>query len=132
MDKERLLEFIAKAHKAGYAAGELANEVKNSDGSTTITYKLGPFSYHDNYFGGEPFGGREVVFFEGKPVWIMVYYGAVEKEFAEFKTIYAFLQKALKLVPANSPSHDRRYLKKVDFDIKILGKVKLTNFQGRK
>lgn len=32
---------------------------------------------NDNFFGGEPYGGREVVFYEEKPVWMMVYYGWV-------------------------------------------------------
>ncbi len=41
------------------------------------------WAFHDNYFGGEPYGGRSVAFHQGKPVWIAVYYGWVEGPLAE-------------------------------------------------
>ena len=103
MDTKQLAKFIAEAHKAGYAAGEAANKVKEQDGSTTLTYGKGSWKYHDNYFGGEPFGGREVAFFENKPVWMMVYWGRVNESVKDFEGVYAFLQKALKLAPEKAP-----------------------------
>ena len=103
VNKRQLLKFIAEAHKAGYAAGEAANKVKEQDGSTTLTYGKGSWKYHDNYFGGEPFGGREVAFFENKPVWMMVYWGRVNESVKDFEAVYTFLRKALKLVPEEAP-----------------------------
>ena len=59
--------------------------------------------YHDNYFGGEPFGGREVVFLQNEPIYIMTYYGLVDESIVDFEPIYKVLQKALSLIPEDYP-----------------------------
>ncbi|OHA57710.1 MAG: hypothetical protein A2114_02415 [Candidatus Vogelbacteria bacterium GWA1_51_14] len=89
-----LQRFLAEANRHGYAAGESKNWIKEPDGSTTIDYEFGFWRYHDNFFGGEPYGGREVVFYEGKAVWMMVYYGWVEVG-QDASLIYRFLREAL-------------------------------------
>jgi hypothetical protein len=101
--RKRLYEFLVKAKTATYAAGEKAKKIVEADKSTTLIFKEDDFRYHDNYFGGEPFGGREVVFFQNEPVYIMTYYGSVSESVSEFKTIYNFLQKALLLIPKDYP-----------------------------
>jgi len=58
--------------------------------------------YHDNYFGGEPYGGREVVFVGDKAVWMMVYYGLVHME-NENKEVYSFLVESLRNTTAEMP-----------------------------
>lgn len=70
ISNDQLCEFLVKAKKATYAAGELAKKIINDDKSTTLIYEDGNLKYHDNYFGGEPYGGREVVFLDGKPIYI--------------------------------------------------------------
>lgn len=95
-------KFIVEANKNGYAAGGSAKIKKEKDKSSTIEYKKGDWKYHDNYFGGEPYGGREVVFYKNKPVWMMVYYGWVNKG-NELKPVYGFLQSALRAIPENNP-----------------------------
>lgn len=104
--KEKLLEkicaFIVEANRHGYAAGDQIAKIKEADGSTTIFYENGGWKYHDNYFGGEPYGGREVVFYQGKPVWMMVYYGWVNPG-VELKPVYGFLQEALRAIPEENP-----------------------------
>ncbi|TSC77766.1 MAG: hypothetical protein G01um101429_969 [Parcubacteria group bacterium Gr01-1014_29] len=77
MNKETLRKFLIEANKAGYAGGKEREWIKESDGSTTIPFQKGEWRSHDNFFGGEPYGGRSVVFYQEKPVWIMVYYGCV-------------------------------------------------------
>ena len=74
MDKHALKKFLIACNKAGYAGGEEKKWIKERDGSTTIPFKLGDCESHDNFFGGEPYGGRTVVSYKGKPVWIMVYF----------------------------------------------------------
>ena len=59
--------------------------------------------YHDNYFGGEPFGGREVVFLQNEPIYIMTYYGLVDESVSNFEAVYKILQKALSLIPEDYP-----------------------------
>lgn len=130
MDKEHILKFITEAHKAGYATGEAANKFKEKDGSTTITYERGTWKYHDNYFGGEPFGGREIVFFENKPVWVMIYYGSMDKPVEDFKGVYAFLRKALKLVPEHNPYRGPKEFNEGEFEYKNTWRGDIEEFSG--
>ena len=93
-----LRKFLVEANKAGYAAGEKAKVVDGPDGSHTITHESadGRWKYHDEYYGGEPYGGREVVSVDGKGVWMMVYYGWVIPG-VDHSSIYKFLQEALRV-----------------------------------
>ncbi|OGY21892.1 MAG: hypothetical protein A2113_01020 [Candidatus Woykebacteria bacterium GWA1_44_8] len=130
MNKEHLLKFIVEAHKAGYAAGEAASEIKEKDGSTTVTYKKGSWKYHDNYFGSEPFGGREVIFYGNKPVWMMVYYGSVDKSIGDFERIYTFLQKSLKLAPKDNPYRGPREFEEAEFKYQNTWQGGIESFSG--
>jgi len=100
---EELLQFLVEAKKQTYALGDQAKTVKEKDGSTSLTFELGDYLYHDNYFGGEPFGGREIVFYRHKPLMIMVYYGRVLNSRFNVQEIYSFLQKFLSKVPFDYP-----------------------------
>src|SRR3989344_5351128 len=93
-DLSELQKFIFDASRATYASGDESIKQKQADGSTTIRYEQGKYLFHDNYFGGEPYGGREVVLLRGKAIWMMVYYGLV-KEAASAKEIYPFLMESL-------------------------------------
>jgi hypothetical protein len=57
---------------------------------------------HDNFFGGEPYGGRMVVFDDGRPVWMMVYYGWVVPEL-DANAVYGVLRRALMEMPEEAP-----------------------------
>lgn len=103
IDKKQLCEFLVKAKKSTYAAGETAKKIIEKDKSTTLIFEDGDFKYQDNYFGGEPFGGREVVFLKNEPIYIMTYYGFVDESISNFEIIYKFLQKALLLIPKDYP-----------------------------
>ena len=98
MNKEQLCQFLVDSNNAGYAGGEAKKWIKEPDGSTTIPFEKGSWKSHDNFFGGEPYGGRTVVFYEGKPYWMMVYYGWVE-EGIETDPVYGVLKNALKQMP---------------------------------
>ena len=101
MDIDNLRKFIIESNKTGYASGESGK--KEADGSNTIIYESGDWKSHDNYFGGEPYGGRVIVSHKGKPFWIMVYYGKVEKTIKDFSEVYSFLRKAISIVPEDYP-----------------------------
>ncbi|NTU73688.1 hypothetical protein HGB07_06010 [Candidatus Roizmanbacteria bacterium] len=102
MEQKLLKKFLLNSNGAGYAGGEEKKWIKEPDGSTTIPYESGEWKSHDNFFGGEPYGGRMVVFFQNKPVWMMVYYGWVE-EGVEADAVYRILREALKRMPAEAP-----------------------------
>lgn len=124
MDLDALKQFILDASKATYASGDESIKEKQPDGSTTITFEKGVYRYHDNYFGGEPYGGREVVFLDNKPVWMMVYYGLVHNS-VPAKTIYPFLMESLSQASIDSPyrgpaeyrNGSFRYENKVDGEV---------------
>ncbi len=93
MNNELLKQFIYKASRATYASGDESKREKEEDGSHSIRFVDGDYSLHDNYFGGEPYGGREVVFLKNKPIWMMVYYGLVYS--GVNSEVYNILMKAL-------------------------------------
>jgi len=123
LDQKILCEFLVKAKQATYAAGENAKKISNSDSSTTLIFEAGEWKYHDNYFGGEPFGGREVVFFQGKPVYLMVYYGKVSATVQDFSQVYGVLQGALSQITIEAPYRGPREYLQGDF-------VYRNNYQG--
>jgi len=96
----KIAEFLLEANEHGYAA--YVRDTKEPDNSHTIEYSSGDWRYHDNYFGGEPYGGREAVFFKGKPVYMMVYYGSVNQNIGTHK-VYPFLRKALLIRQKENP-----------------------------
>lgn len=114
MNKKALRQFLIDSNKAGYTGGEEKKWIKKSDGSTTIPFEKGSWKSHDNFFGGEPYGGRTVVFYEGKPYWIMVYYGWVE-EGVEANPVYGVLRNALMQMPEDYPFRGSKEYKEGDF-----------------
>lgn len=128
MNQEALRSFIQRANKEGYGSGK-ENWKKEEDGSTTIVCKFGDFRAHDNFFGGEHYGGRKVIFYKGEPVWIMVYYGAVVAG-QDINRIYATIQKALSNAPAEMPVRGPRELeyRKLTYENGWRGNIE--NFSG--
>lgn len=102
MTTDSLKQFLLDSNTAGYAGGDSKHWIKNDDGSTTIPYEQGLWRSNDTFYGGEPFGGRIIVFYENRPYWMMVYYGWVEKD-VDHSLVYKVLQGALKQMPAEYP-----------------------------
>ena len=96
VDINQLKAFKKEAHGAGYESENPANEIKEKDGSTTLWYESGDWKFHDNYFGGEPYGGRTVISYKNKPIWMMVYYGWLDEKVSDVNEAYSFLRKALR------------------------------------
>jgi hypothetical protein len=102
MDIDSLKQFLIASNKAGYAGGNEKKWLKEPDGSTTIPFTKGQWTSHDNFFGGEPYGGRIVVSYAGKAVWMMVYYGWV-KVGINPDLVYGILREALMSMPEDHP-----------------------------
>lgn len=68
MNSDDLRKFLIIAKKAGYASGGESGAVKEDNDSKSTRFEEGDFKFHDNWFGNEPFGGREVVFYKINPI----------------------------------------------------------------
>ena len=90
---EQFQKFREKANKHGYFVAK--EPIEEMDGSHTYIYELGDWKMHDNFFGGEPYAGRVVYFYQEKPYWIYVYYGAIDPSVNNVDEVYAFLRKAM-------------------------------------
>lgn len=112
IDKDSLCEFLVEAKKSTYASSDLANESAELDKSTSLFFQKWDWKYHDNYFWWEPYGGREVVFYNEQPVYIMTYYWSVIEEISDLKHVYKFLQEALRLIPRGNPFRGPKEYKK--------------------
>ena len=93
MNKTKLLNFIAKAHKNTYAAPkEIKAKYKVEPllpGHKDYDFVDGDFRYHDSYAGWKWPPGKEIIFYKDKPIWCMSYQGKLLKEDPDEK-IYAF------------------------------------------
>ena len=73
---DELNQFIVHAKAASYVGGG-ARSLPYRAGSHDLQLHEGGFSYLDSYFGEADFIGQEIVYFEGRPVWAMNYYGRI-------------------------------------------------------
>lgn len=122
MDISNLKQFLIQFNEAGFASDNRNMWTKELDGSTSITYENGEYMAHDNFFGGEPYGGREVIFLNNKPSWMMVYYGWVVEGFDK-NEVYKALRNALMNQPKDFPV---RGPKEIEFE----GFVYKNNWEG--
>ena len=129
MNKEALKQFLIDSNKAGYAGGEEKKWIKEDDGSTTIPFEKGPWRSDDNFFGGEPYGGRTIVFHKGKPAWIMVYYGWVA-EGVETDPVYGVLRGALMRMPEDYPFRGPKEYKEEEFTYTNSWEGEVDRFSG--
>lgn len=127
-DKIALKSFIFKASKATYASGDESIRKKQPDSSTTIEFEDGAYKYNDNYFGGEPYGGREVVFLNGKPLWMMVYYGLVYG--GVNKEVYSFLTESLSNTTLEMPYRGPALYEKKEWRYENQTSGEAENFSG--
>ena len=73
---ERLRAFIVRAKATTYV-GDGQHAPACRPGSHDLKFADGDWAYLDSYFGGRDFIGEEVVYYLGKPVWAMNYYGRI-------------------------------------------------------
>jgi Domain of unknown function (DUF5680) len=109
-----LARFLLRAKLATYASGGEAAERDLDAGSKYFEFevKKSGLKYTDRYFGFNPFGGEEIVYKNGKPVWIMNYYGvSVTQGIVDARQIYSFLRKAMRKVDTASPFRGPKSLK---------------------
>ncbi len=130
MNLEELRAFLVDANKHTYSTGDESLNNKEKDGSTTILYEKEGWRFHDNFFGGEPYGGRVVILHKDSPVWIMVYYGFIEIGVPP-ETIYPILQKALRQMPPEAPFRGPEEMKEGKFEYHNVWSGTIEKFSGK-
>jgi len=128
MNFNDLKTFLIAAKKRGYASNGELSAVKEEDGSKSTRYEQGVWKFHDNWFGGEPFGGREVVFYKKIPYWLMVYYGSESKK---TENLIIFLIKALRVIPKEMPIRGPKTFEEKAFLYKNLWEGTIDKFIGK-
>ncbi|MFH0713968.1 MAG: DUF5680 domain-containing protein [Candidatus Micrarchaeota archaeon] len=90
------------------------------------------FKYRDRYHARDsrPFGGEEIVWQNGKAIWIMNYYGYILSYKIDCKKVYDFLRKAMSLVNEKRPFRGPSHLKEGDFEYIDKSEGTLDNFKG--
>jgi hypothetical protein len=132
INKNELANFLVWAKKNSYAAGDKAIKVKLQDGATEIMHVEKNWKYKDRYYGGEPFCGGEVVFYNNEAVWAMNFYGRVaEDRHDQMGPIYKFLQKSLALIDASVPFRGPMKHAEGEFEYHNVYNGNLTQFTGK-
>ncbi len=90
-----LQRLLKQFNLKGYA-DESAKYELQADNSKRLELKSDDYTYKDTFWGGEPYGGYEVIFENEKEKLLINYYGWVEKG-EDFKAAYSILRHALKL-----------------------------------
>ncbi len=85
-------EFLALARRETYA---IPHGDKLGDGTEHMAFDLGSWRYRDRYTGRNPYGGQELVWFEGRPVWMKNYLAEVVSQACSSEAIYRFQRLVL-------------------------------------
>ncbi|MBI2446735.1 MAG: hypothetical protein HYV51_02865 [Parcubacteria group bacterium] len=100
-----LNQFLVSAKTNTYASENAVKRILE-DGARELVYENGIFRYRDRYYGFNPFIGEELVWENGKLVWVMNYFGGVYHEVIDLvrsEEIYDFLKLSLRQVPEDKP-----------------------------
>lgn len=129
MGVDLLTKFLHQASMP-HAHGT-SNAQSMPDGSTAITFEDGNWSFHDNFFGGQPYGGRAIIHYKQKPLWIMVYYGQVHDTNLKPDDIYTFLRLALQHAPEDKPFRGPDSFTKGNFEYRNKVEGTMSNYSGK-
>ncbi len=124
-----LKKYMVKA-QAPHAFGT-AEVTKDADnGAWIIAHTDGDWSLKDSFYGGQPYGGQETIFYKGKAVWIMVYYGRVYDTKLSANDVYDFLRKALQHPPKARPYRGPASFTEANLTYKNISQGEIDEFSG--
>jgi len=130
VDNKILAKFLVKAKIKTYAGSGEGAEKKLGNGGRELTFEEGDFSYRDIYFGFNPFAGEEVVWENGKCIWVMNYCGKIIGSDLPEKEIYEFLQKAMKLIDEERPLRGPQSFKEGNLEYLDNNEGDINSFNG--
>ena len=86
------IDFLVEARRGTYA---IPHGTKLDDATEQMTWSRAGWTYRDRYAGSNPYGGQELVWQDGKVVWMMNYYAEVISESVPLEEIYAYQREVL-------------------------------------
>ncbi|HRX15880.1 MAG TPA: DUF5680 domain-containing protein [Spirochaetota bacterium] len=129
--EKQFVEFLFKAKRNTYAVGENGVKEPQSDGSTIMRYQNKQLVYVDRFYGGEPYIGEEILFYDNMAVWGMNYTGRlIEANWNLRGDVYAFLQMALKENGAAFPARGPEIYRDADYTYRTNIKGTVEFFSG--
>jgi hypothetical protein len=123
-----LRNFIMEAKRRTYAAGVEGGAGPRA-GTKDIPFVSGPWSYLDSYYGGIDFLGQEAVWYEGRPVWGMNYYGRTEVALSG-ADLPRFLKAALLAMSVKAPYRGPSEFDEGDYEYRCRWLGTLADFSG--
>ena len=127
--EKRIIEFIAKAKKQGYASTTDTFK-KTKDGGKTCIVKSGNLAYTDTYFGNIIDCGQERVYQNRKVIWVMAYRGGIIKHQEMHGEAFNFLKKCISKMPKNFPARGPKSLKQGKWRYENIWKGNIEGFTG--
>ena len=101
VETKEFTRFLIKAKQNTYAGGGVLTSASRMT-SKDLSFEEGAFAYRDSYLGDIDFIGEEAIWYQGKPVWGMNYYGRMLAEKTPIGFI-DFLKAAMLQVPEEMP-----------------------------
>ncbi len=123
-----LRAFVVEAKRRTYAAGVEGGEGPRP-GTKDIPYAVDGWSYLDSYYGGVDFLGQEAVWFQGRAVWGMNYYGRTDVALSG-SDLPRFLKAALQAMPAQAPYRGPERFTEGDYEYRCRWTGSLGDFSG--
>ena len=87
-----LVDFLVMARRATYA---IPHGEKLGDGTEHMAFDHEAWSYRDRYAGSNPYGGQELVWRDGRVIWLMNYYAELVADGPPMAEIYEFQREVL-------------------------------------
>ena len=102
VDSEQLRQFVFETTQSGYGKPGVTIE-KAADEANVICWEDGDWRMEDTFYGGHPYAGQEIIYYQGKAVWGLQYRGWVLGGAAQPQKVYRFLKEALLAAPESHP-----------------------------
>lgn len=87
-----LIDFLVLARRETYA---IPHGTAVGDGTEQMAFDRGAWSYRDRYAGQNPYGGHELLWRDGKVIWMKNYMAEVLADHPPMAAIYAFQREVL-------------------------------------
>ncbi len=132
VSEKQIADFLFSALSESWAKEDVV-ETNPFPKLKLIKSESGDWRYVDQYVGGEPFQGFEVVWFKDVPIWSMTYRGRYKGR-EDYKLFLKFLKTALMQMPKDAPYRGPSIFESAEFagwkyENKWNGKIK--EFNGK-